>query len=103
MSPSTSVSAARLLREAHMSAGEVSQCRSAGLNMCPAIGKQRNHSNYFILKIRISQTVSEGGDGKFIANRATHALYLAREKELGVVCTACINNIVLQIKRIHVL
>lgn len=71
--------------------------------MCPATGKQRSHSNYLILKIRNSQLVSEVGDGKFIANRATHALYLARGKELGVVCTASINNTILQIKRIHVL
>lgn len=32
--------------------------------MCPATGKQRSHSNYLILKIRNSQIVSEGGDGK---------------------------------------
>lgn len=37
--------------------------------------------------------VSEGGDGKFIAATVTHAVCLARKKGLGVVCTACINNI----------
>lgn len=75
------------------------QCRPAGINLCPAIGKQRSHSN--CLKIRNSQIASEGGDGKFIATGVTHAVYLTREKGLGVVCTACINNIVLEIKRIH--
>lgn len=90
-------------REDPNTASEVSQCRSAGLSMCPATRKLRSHSNCLILKIRNSKIASEGGDDKFIATRVTHAVYLAREKGLGVVCTACINKILLQIKRIYVL
>ena len=40
-----------------------------------------------------SQMASEGGDGKFIATRVIDAVCLTREKGLGVVCTACVNNI----------
>lgn len=52
---------------------------------------------YLIVKMSNSQMVSEGGGGKFIATRVPHAVCLAREEGLGVVCT------VLQIRRIHVL
>jgi len=44
-----------------------------------------------LLKMNNSQMASEGGGGKFIATRVTHAGCLAGEKEQ--VFTACINNI----------